>query len=138
MNLGPKGQHRNSHYRGGGRRKQETIFFIIVGLAVIVAVLSGVPDPWRTTLLALGPLAVAATVMFPARQYRKTVFLLENLRDTAARAQFQLENTLSAMGTIYSQVLLLGVKDVDSARAQRLREDIAAAMDEVYHTSSSR
>lgn len=73
---------------------------------------------------------------------------LENLRETAAKAQFQLENTLSAMGTVYSQVLLLGVKDVGSGQAQRLQadideqvtslQDIATAMDEVYHTSSSR
>lgn len=56
------------------RQRQKAIFFILVGLAVIVAVLFGVPDPWRTILLALGPLAVAAVVMFPARQDRKTVF----------------------------------------------------------------
>jgi hypothetical protein len=57
-----------------------------------------------------------------------------------ARAQFQLENSLSAMGTVYSQVLMLRVKDVDSVQAQRLQEDIdgqvillqdiTAAMDE--------
>ncbi len=73
---------------------------------------------------------------------------LESLRSTMAKAQLQLENTLSAMGTVYSQVLLLGAKDVDSGRAQRLREDIAgqvaslqdiaAAMDEVYYTSGSK
>lgn len=73
---------------------------------------------------------------------------MKNLRDTSARARLQLENTLSAMGTIYSQVLLLGVKDVDSGRAQRLQkevtwqvtslQDIATTMDEVYHTSASK
>ena len=46
------------------------------------------------------------------------------------------------MGTIYSQLLLVGVKDIDSGRAQRLREDITeqvkqlqdvvSSMDEVY------
>ena len=73
---------------------------------------------------------------------------LENLRGTMAKAQLQMENTLSAMGTVYSQVVLLGAKDVDSGRARRLQEDIttqvvslqdiAAAMDEVYHASESR
>lgn len=67
---------------------------------------------------------------------------LKNLRDTMARAQLQIENTLSTMGTIYMQVRLLGAKDIDSNRVQRLQadmseqvlalEDIGAAMDEVY------
>ena len=67
---------------------------------------------------------------------------LKNLQDTMARARLQMDSTLTALGTIYSQMLLIGVKDIDSGRAQRLREDIAeeikglhdvvAAMDEVY------
>lgn len=55
-------------------RKQRVVFFILVGLAVIVAVLFSVPEPWKTILLALGPLALAAAIMFPARRDRKTVF----------------------------------------------------------------
>ncbi|HEY4691313.1 MAG TPA: hypothetical protein VIK33_18540, partial [Anaerolineae bacterium] len=67
---------------------------------------------------------------------------LKNLQDTMARARLQMDSTLTALGTIYSQMLLIGVRDIDSGRAQRLREDIAeevkglhdvvAAMDEVY------
>ena len=67
---------------------------------------------------------------------------LQRLQNTMEKAEFQLENTLSAMGTVYAQLQLIGAKDVDSIRAQRLREDIAAqvaalqdiveAMDEVY------
>jgi hypothetical protein len=67
---------------------------------------------------------------------------LRNLQDKMSRAKVQMENTLAAMGTVYSQMLLIGVKDIDSGRAQRLREDIAEeikglhdvveAMDEVY------
>ena len=70
---------------------------------------------------------------------------LQNLRDTMAKAQLQLENTLSAVGTIYTQVVLLGSKDVNSSRAQRLQEDITeqvraledirAAVDEIYQVS---
>jgi hypothetical protein len=62
-----------------------------------------------------------------------------------AKAQLQLENTLSAMSTVYTQVVLLGAKDVNSSRAQRLQqdmteqisalEDIGATMDEVYQMS---
>jgi hypothetical protein len=71
---------------------------------------------------------------------------LKTLRDTMAKAQLQLENTLAAMSTVYTQVVLLGAKDVDSSRAQRLQqdmteqisalEDIGATMDEVYQMSS--
>ena len=71
---------------------------------------------------------------------------LKNLRETMAKAQLQLENTLSAMSTVYTQVVLLGAKDVDSSRAQRLQQDmteqisaladIGATMDEVYQMSS--
>ncbi len=71
---------------------------------------------------------------------------LKNLRDTMAKAQLQLENTLSSMSTVYTQVVLLGAKDVNSSRAQRLQqdmteqisalEDIGATMDEVYQMSS--
>ncbi|MBM4465525.1 MAG: hypothetical protein FJ014_08245 [Chloroflexi bacterium] len=67
---------------------------------------------------------------------------LQRLQNTMEKAEFQLENTLSAMGTVYAQLQLIGAKDVDSSRARRLREDIAAqvaalhdiveTMDEVY------
>lgn len=67
---------------------------------------------------------------------------LQNLQSTIERAKLQMDSTLSAMGTVYSQLLLVDAKDIDSGRAQRLRDDIAeqvkglhevvAAMDEVY------
>jgi hypothetical protein len=52
---------------------------------------------------------------------------LDNLNSTAnsvKRAEIQLDSTLSSLGTIYAQMSLLGAKDVDSSRAQRLRQDI--------------
>src|SRR5215213_9974969 len=52
---------------------------------------------------------------------------LDNLNATAnsvKRAEIQLDSTLSSLGTIYAQMSLLGTKDVDSSRAQRLRQDI--------------
>jgi len=70
---------------------------------------------------------------------------LQHLRDTMAKAQLQLENTLSTMSTVYTQVVLLGAKDVSSGRAQRLQQDMAeqiraladigTTMDEVYRMS---
>lgn len=73
---------------------------------------------------------------------RKQLEHLEQLDSSMQRAQLQLESTLSALGTVYSQTLLAGAKDIDSGRAKRLRQDIAgqvedledllSAMDEVY------
>jgi len=67
---------------------------------------------------------------------------LQRLQNTMEKAEFQLENTLSAMGTVYAQLQLIGAKDVDSGRARGLREDIGeqiaslqdiiSAMEEVY------
>jgi hypothetical protein len=65
---------------------------------------------------------------------------------TMERAQLQLDTTLSSLGTIYSQTMLVGAKDIDSGRAKRLRQDISEevqeldhillAMDEVYASGS--
>ena len=64
------------------------------------------------------------------------------LQNTMERARLRLENTITAMGTIYSQTILMSAKDIDSGRAQRLRQEIAdevvelsdilVTMDEVY------
>jgi len=73
---------------------------------------------------------------------------LERLENTMERAEFRLEETQAALGTLYSQLLLLDAGAVDSGRPQRLREDIAdqvaalqdtiEAMDEVYKEQSRR
>ena len=62
-------------------------------------------------------------------------------------AEFQLENTLAALGTLHTQLQLIGAKDVNSGRPQCLEEDIAEqitslqdiaeAMDEVYMSRGS-
>jgi hypothetical protein len=67
---------------------------------------------------------------------------LQNLQSTIERGKLQMDQTLSSMGTVYSQLLLLDAKDVDSGKYQRLQDDIAEevkslheiaeAMDEVY------
>lgn len=77
-------------------------------------------------------------------QIRQLEQQLTNLNATAnsvKRAEIQLESTLSSLGTIYAQMSLLGTKEVDSSRAQRLRleiqdevsslQDTISAMDEV-------
>jgi hypothetical protein len=65
---------------------------------------------------------------------------------TIRRAELQLENTLTHLGTIYSQTMLVDAKDIDSGRARRLRQeivdevteinDVLLAMDEVYAADS--
>jgi cysteinyl-tRNA synthetase len=73
---------------------------------------------------------------------------LDNLNATVnsvKRAEIQLESTLSSLGTIYAQMARLGTKEVDSARAQRMRleiqdevaslQDTIEAMDEVQAQS---
>ena len=68
---------------------------------------------------------------------------LQQLENMMQKAELQMDGTLTAMGTIYSQLLLINVKDVDSGRAQRLHaditeqvkqlQDVVSSMDEVYH-----
>ena len=67
---------------------------------------------------------------------------LQRLQDTMEKAEFQLEATLTSLGTVYSQMRNIEAKDVDSGHAARLSQDIAdqvagledieLAMDEVY------
>lgn len=68
---------------------------------------------------------------------------LQKLRQTMEQAELQLDATLTALGTVYSQLVLIRSKDdIEDSRAQRLRGDIAdqvaklnslqEAMDEVY------
>lgn len=76
----------------------------------------------------------------------RQVQTIQALESTMDRAQLQLESTLTALGTIYSQTMLVGAKDIDSGRAKRLQQDIndevqeidniLLAMDEVYASSS--
>jgi hypothetical protein len=77
---------------------------------------------------------------------QRQISTIDALEKTMDRANLQLENTLSALGTIYSQTMLAGAKDIDSARAKRLSQDIhdevqqldniLVAMDEVYAESA--
>ncbi len=67
---------------------------------------------------------------------------LQALQQANERGTLQIDQTLSSMGTVYSQLLLMDAKDIDSGKYQRLQDDIAEevkslheiaeAMDEVY------
>ncbi len=71
---------------------------------------------------------------------------LHKLQNVMERAEFQLESTITAMGTVYSQVMILSSRDVASGRADRLQQDIAdqvqglqdvvKTLDEVYQAGA--
>jgi len=84
---------------------------------------------------------VRAQMERTAAQKEKQLANLTRLQNLMEQAQFRLEETLTALGTTYSQILLIGARDVNSGRAQRLDQDIdeqiaalqdiVAALDEV-------
>jgi hypothetical protein len=61
-------------------------------------------------------------------------------------ADLQLDSTISSLGTIYSQLLLVDSKDEEGSRISRLQEeiseqvyqleDLTEAMDDVYRRSA--
>lgn len=67
---------------------------------------------------------------------------LSHLQNTMERAEYQLESTLAALGTVYAQLQAIDVRGAEKGRAERLRQDIdeqvaqlqdlGEAMDEVY------
>jgi hypothetical protein len=71
---------------------------------------------------------------------------LNRIRKVKERGRFQLESTITAMGTVYSQMMLLGSRDIASGRARRLQQDIddqvqalqdvVQTMDEVYQAGT--
>jgi rubrerythrin len=86
------------------------------------------------------------------RQLEKTIAdrkrqlqTLQNLQGSMEKATYQLDSTLSSLGTIYSQLLLVGAKDEQAGRISRLQEeiseqvyqleDLTEAMDEVFQSS---
>jgi hypothetical protein len=89
---------------------------------------------------------VKKQIAMTSESMKHQIATIESLEKTMDRANLQLENSLSSLGTIYSQTMLVGAKDIDSARAQRLSQDIhdevqelddiLVAMDEVYAESA--
>ena len=86
--------------------------------------------------------AVRKDIEHNIESLRRQLRAIEELESAMERARLRLENTLTAMGTIYTQTMLVGAKDIDSGRARRLRHeiseevqelgDVLSAMDEVY------
>ncbi len=78
---------------------------------------------------------------------REQVEALTELRGRMTRADLQMDHSLAALGTVYSQLLLIGTNEVDSDRADRLRDDIRGevlalqdivdSLNEVYSSTST-
>jgi hypothetical protein len=77
---------------------------------------------------------------------KRQLQILQALQDSMEKADYQLDSTISSLGTIYSQLLLVGSKDEEGGRIHRLQEevaeqvnrleDLAEAMDEVYQRTA--
>lgn len=65
------------------------------------------------------------------KSLQRQITTIDTLESTMGRARLQLENTLSSLGTIFSQTMLVGARDIDSGRARRLRQEIADEVDEL-------
>ena len=59
---------------------------------------------------------------------------LEATFSSIKRAEIQLESTLSALGTVYAQMSLLGTKETDSAKGQRLSIEVKDEIDKLQDT----
>lgn len=78
---------------------------------------------------------------------RQQIAALSELRGRMDRADLQLDHSLAALGTVYSQLLLIGTNEVDSDRTDQLRDDIQGevlalkdivdSLNEVYNTTST-
>jgi len=81
--------------------------------------------------------AVREQMMHTIESKKAQLANLQQLENMMQRAELQMDSTLTAMGTIYSQLLIVGVKDIDSGRAQRLREDISEQVKQLHDVVSS-
>ena len=59
---------------------------------------------------------------------------LEATFSNIKRAEIQLESTLSSLGTVYAQMSLLGTKETDSAKGQRLSVEVKDEIDKLQDT----
>lgn len=91
--------------------------------------------------------AIKEQIQTTMNSLQRQLQTLQTLEATIQRARLQLENSLTHLGTIYSQTMLVDAKDIDRGSARRLRHEIAeevtelndllVSMDEVYTAESS-
>ncbi len=111
--------------------------------------MKAVPQQLRRYEERLGAEATEATrkeLMEALASKREQLGNLMALSEAMERAELQLENTISKLGTMYSQMLLIEAQGAESGRMQRLSQDISeqvaslsdlvATLDELYARSS--
>jgi hypothetical protein len=86
--------------------------------------------------------AVQATLRNTITDKERQLQQLSSLKSTMEKAEFQLESTLAALGTIYAQLQTLDLREAEAGQADQLRQeigeqvaqlqDLSEAMDEVY------
>ena len=81
--------------------------------------------------------AIQAEIRDTIGRRQTQVQSLDKLADTMNRAELQIENTLTALGTVYSQMLLIDARDVNSAKTQRLRDSIVDQVNSLQDVLSS-
>lgn len=62
---------------------------------------------------------------------------LKNLEANAKRADIEMDSKLSALGTVYAQLQVIGSKKIDSSRVQRLRNEVHDQVMELQDTISA-
>lgn len=85
----------------------------------------------QTRLLSEDNTAVKNQLDVTIAGVQRQLETLTTLEDTIQRARLQLENSLTHLGTIYSQTMLVDAKDIDRGRARRLRQEIADEVTEL-------
>ena len=78
--------------------------------------------------------AVRAELEETIRTIEAQLANLQALENNLKRADIQLDHTLSALGTVYTQVQLLDAKDVDSSRTRRLQSEIREEVSSLQDT----
>jgi len=86
--------------------------------------------------------AVQATLRTTISDKERQWQHLSHLQNTMEKAEYQLESTLAALGTVYAQLQTIDLRGAEKGHAERLREEIGEqvaqlqdldqAMDEVY------
>ncbi len=86
--------------------------------------------------------AVQATLRNTIADKERQWEQLSKLQNTMEKAEYQLESTLAALGTVYAQLQAIDLRGAEKGRADRLRQeideqvaqlqDLSEAMDEVY------
>ena len=81
--------------------------------------------------------AIRAKLEAALRNKRAQIDSLTTLQSTMEGAEVQLDNSLTTLGRLYAEALRLGTRDVDSGRAQRVRQEMAEEVNSLHDLVTS-